>query len=85
MSSAPESEIITRYLNSVLEFKLKHVDESSEHYEELRAQAVEETNELREFADSLDDKERRALEIAIEHLEDSFDVEKCLLFGSRKK
>lgn len=85
MSAPRESSIIDAYFEQVRAFKMKDLDEEDELYDDLRRQAEDEVAELRAFADSLDDKERKALEIAIEHLEDSFDAEKCISFVKTRK
>ena len=38
------------------------------------------SNDTQEFYDSLTDTEKKAYEIAKDHLETSFDVEKCIYY-----
>ena len=39
---------------------------------------VEDKNKITKYLDSLDDKEKKALEIAMDHLKSSFDIKKSV-------
>ena len=39
---------------------------------------VEDKNKITKYLDSLDDKEKKALEIAMNHLKSSFDIKKSV-------
>jgi hypothetical protein len=76
------SPIITEYMNRVKEFKhtqALHLKTKKAQQERMK-QDTEELNALMEFINKMDDKDMKAFEIAIDHLEDSFDIEKCISF-----
>jgi ABC-type transporter Mla subunit MlaD len=81
-----DTEVIDTYLEKFRKQKMRYIEYLRE-VNQLTDEKEQEVNDLLEnidtFIDELDDKETYALIIAIEHLEDSFDIERCIMFNKK--
>lgn len=81
-----DTEVIDTYLEKFRKQKMRYIEYLRE-VNQLTDEKEQEVNDLLKnidtFIDELDDKETYALIIAIEHLEDSFDIERCIMFNKK--
>lgn len=81
------NDIITTYIEKFKQSKhsyLQHLRETNQYTEEIEQKIMDLLESVDTFVEKMDDKEKYALLIAIEHLEDSFDIEKCIMFKKFK-